>query len=57
VLRSLLSNYGIVKLPLIMEWPLAVGLALIAFAIAVSGCWLASRILRCASLRVLVLDA
>ncbi|ANY71299.1 ABC transporter permease [Paenibacillus ihbetae] len=57
VLRSLLSNYGIVKLPLIMAWPVAGGLALIALAIAVSGCWLASRILRRASLRVLVLDA
>ncbi|MGV2806537.1 FtsX-like permease family protein, partial [Clostridium perfringens] len=54
VLRGLLSTYGIVKLPLIMEWPLGIGLALIALAIAVSGCWLASRILRRTSLRVLV---
>ncbi|GIO95638.1 hypothetical protein J14TS5_07240 [Paenibacillus lautus] len=57
VLRGLLSTYGIVKLPLIMEWPLAIGLALIGLAIAVSGCWLASRILRRTSLRVLVMDS
>lgn len=57
VLRGLLSTYGIVKLPLIMEWPLAIGLALIALVIAVSGCWLASRILRRTSLRVLVMDS
>lgn len=57
VLRGLLSTYGIVKLPLIMEWPLVIGLTLIALAIAVSGCWLASRILRRTSLRVLVMDS
>lgn len=57
VLRGLLSAYGIVKLPLIMEWPLAIGLTLIALVIAVSGCWLASRTLCRTSLRVLVTDS
>lgn len=57
VLRGLLSAYGIVKLPLVMEWPLAIGLTLIALAIAVSGCWLASRALDRTSLRVLVTDS
>lgn len=56
LLRSLLSGYGIVKLPLVLNWGGIGILALLCIAIAGSGCWAASRIIRRTSPRILVTD-
>jgi putative ABC transport system permease protein len=56
LLRSLLSGYGIVKLPLVLNWGGIGILALVCIGIAGSGCWAASRIIRRTSPRILVTD-
>jgi len=56
VLRGLLSNYGIVQLPLIVEPPLIIALALCVTIIAAIGCWLSSAILQRTSLRMLIVE-
>jgi len=56
VLRGLLSSYGIVQLPLIVETPLVIALALCVAIIAAFGCWLSSAILQRTSLRMLIVE-
>jgi len=56
ILRGLLSAYGIVQLPLIVPWPLVIGLAIFALATAACGSWLSSRLLSQSSLRMLVTE-
>lgn len=56
ILRGLLSTYGIVKLPLLMQWPGIIFLALLSIAVAGLGCWIASRVIRSTSARVLVTE-
>lgn len=56
LLRSLLSSYGIVKLPLLMQWPGITLLALLIMVMAGTGCWMASKVIRSTSPRVLVTE-
>lgn len=56
ILRSLLSSYGIVKLPLVMHWTGICLLAVLSIAVAAGGCWLASRIIRSHTARILVTE-
>ncbi|NQX49309.1 FtsX-like permease family protein [Paenibacillus tritici] len=56
ILRGLLSSYGIVKLPLLMQWTGISLLALLSITVAGCGCWFASRIIRSHSARILVTE-
>jgi putative ABC transport system permease protein len=56
ILRGLLSTYGIVKLPLIMQWTGISFLALLCITVAGLGCWIASSVIRSTSPRVLVTE-
>ncbi|CQR54780.1 ABC transporter permease [Paenibacillus riograndensis] len=56
ILRDLLSSYGIIKLPLLMHWTGISLLALLSVSVAGSGCWMASRIIRSNSPRILVTE-
>ncbi|MEK5029571.1 MULTISPECIES: ABC transporter permease [Paenibacillus] len=56
ILRGLLSSYGIVKLPLLMQWAGISFLALLSITVAGLGCWIASSVIRSTSPRVLVTE-
>ncbi|ASA20364.1 ABC transporter permease [Paenibacillus donghaensis] len=56
LLRGLLSSYGIVKLPLLMQWTGITLLALLIMAVASVGCWIASRVIRSTSPRILITE-
>jgi len=56
LLRKLLSGYGIVKLPLVLQWSGIALLALLNIVIAGLGCWGASALIRRTSPRILVTD-
>lgn len=56
MLRGLLSNYGIEKLPLIVEPAYLFVIALCVPLITAIGCWLASTILQRISLRMLIAE-
>lgn len=56
LLRNLLSSYGIVKLPLLMQWTGITLLALLIMAVAGVGCWIASRVIRSTSPRILITE-
>ncbi|NUU60641.1 ABC transporter permease [Paenibacillus agri] len=54
LLRGLLSSYGIVKLPLFMNWTGISLLALLSITVAGLGCWIASRVILKTTPRILV---
>lgn len=56
ILRSLLSSYGIVKLPLLMQWTGIILLVMLSTAVAGLGCWIATKVIRSTSPRVLVTE-
>lgn len=56
ILKGLISDYGIVKLPLVLSWS---GIAAIAFISVLSACfgsWLSSRVIDRTSPRILVVE-
>ena len=56
ILRGLLSSYGIVKLPLLMQWTGITLIALLIMAMAGVGCWIASKVIRGTSPRILITE-
>ncbi len=56
ILRGLLSSYGIVKLPLLMQWTGITLIALLIMAMAGVGCWIASKVIRSTSPRILITE-
>lgn len=56
ILETVLSGYGIVELPIIINAPGIVGAALICMAAAALGSWMSSKVVRDASPRMLTID-
>ena len=56
ILENILSEYGIVELPLIMNWGGIIGVALVSIVSAGIGSWLSSRVIAKTSPRILVIE-
>ncbi|MFP4974386.1 ABC transporter permease [Paenibacillus sp. CN-4] len=56
ILRGLLSSYGIVQLPLLVQWTDILLVVLVIMAVSSFGSWIASQVIRSTSPRILVTE-
>jgi len=55
-LQSILLEYGLLELPLAINWPVSIGLSLLSIFAACLGCWLSTKIIAKTSPRILLVD-
>lgn len=56
ILKNLLSGYGIVKLPLVLNWGGIMAVVCVSIVAAILGSWLSSRVIAKTSPRILVIE-
>ncbi|MFJ7182552.1 ABC transporter permease [Lysinibacillus xylanilyticus] len=55
-LQSILLEYGLLDLPLVINWPISIGLSLLSIVTACLGCWVSTKIIAKTSPRILLVD-
>ncbi|MFJ7406810.1 MULTISPECIES: FtsX-like permease family protein [unclassified Lysinibacillus] len=55
-LKNIILDYGLIELPLVVNWPLATAIACLSIVAACIGCWLSTNVITKTSPRVLLVD-
>jgi len=56
VLENILSQYGLIKLPLVVNWGMSTVVACLSIVAAGLGCWLSTRVISKTSPRILIVE-
>lgn len=56
VLENILSQYGLIKLPLVVNWGMSIGVTCFSIIAACLGCWLSTRVISKTSPRILIIE-
>lgn len=56
VLENILSQYGLIKLPLVVNWGMSIGVTCFSIIAACIGCWLSTRVISKTSPRILIIE-
>ncbi|MBK3493967.1 FtsX-like permease family protein [Viridibacillus sp. YIM B01967] len=56
VLENILSQYGLIKLPLVVSWGISIGVACFSIIAACLGCWISTRVISKTSPRILIVE-
>ena len=56
VLQNILSQYGLIELPLIINWGMALGISCLSIIAACLSCWLSTSVISKTSPRILIVE-
>ena len=56
LLQSILTQYGLVELPLVLNWGMTIGIASLSLLTVCIGCWLSTRLISHTSPRILIIE-
>ncbi|MFJ7983369.1 hypothetical protein ACIQ1D_24355 [Lysinibacillus xylanilyticus] len=52
----IILEYGLLELPLVINWPISIELSLLSILAACLGCWVSTKIIAKTSPRILLVD-
>lgn len=55
-LKSILLEYGLIELPLIVNWPMSIAIACLSIVASCIGCWIATKVIAKTSPRILIVE-
>ena len=55
-LKNILIDYGLIELPLVVNWGMSIGVACLSIIAASLGCWLSTRVISKTSPRILIIE-
>lgn len=55
-LKNILLEYGLIELPLVVNWPLSIAIACLSMIASCIGCWVATRVIAKTSPRILIVE-
>lgn len=56
ILKNVLSEYGLIELPLVINWGMSIGISCLSVLAACLGCWISSRMISKTSPRILIVE-
>lgn len=55
-LQIILVEYGLIELPLVVNWPMSIAIACLSIVVSCIGCWLSTKVLTKTSPRILIVE-
>ncbi|MGE7930285.1 hypothetical protein [Lysinibacillus xylanilyticus] len=52
----IILEYSLLELPLVINWPISIGLSLLSIVVACLGCWVSTKIIAKTSPRILLVE-